>query len=79
MSNDSIMSNVSSILKDTFDNQDLVVESNTSAEEIDEWDSLSHIQLISNLEKFFKIRFALGELQDLRNINDMVELINNKI
>ena len=79
MNKEDIFSNVSIILKDTFDNQELSISNETNAEDIDEWDSLSHIELISNIEKHFKVRFALGELQDLRNIQDMVELIDKKV
>ncbi|MFT6631749.1 MAG: acyl carrier protein [Bacteriovoracaceae bacterium] len=76
--NDEILNTVATILKDTFDEQDLEINRLTSAEDIDEWDSLSHIELISNLEGQFKIRFALGELQDLQNVGDMVDLIASK-
>ena len=76
--NDEILNTVATILKDTFDEQNLEISSLTSAEDIDEWDSLSHIELISNLEGQFKIRFALGELQDLQNVGDMVDLIASK-
>jgi acyl carrier protein len=76
--NDEILNTVATILKDTFDEQDLEISRLTSAEDIDEWDSLSHIELISNLEGQFKIRFALGELQDLQNVGDMVDLIASK-
>lgn len=79
MTNDEILIQVSSILKETFDDDTIVVTNETSADDIEEWDSLSHIELISNLEGKFKVRFALGELQDLKNIGDMVGLISSKI
>ncbi len=79
MQNTEIMENVTKIMQSTFDVNDLNVSNNTSAEDIDEWDSLSHIELISNIESQFKIRFALGELQDLKNVGEMVDLISQKI
>ena len=79
MSNTEILDQVSNILKNTFDDQSINIENNTSADDIDEWDSLSHIELISNIESHFKIRFALGELQDLKNVGDMVDLISSKV
>lgn len=78
MTNDEVLNSLTTILKDTFDEQNLNINLETSAEDIDEWDSLSHIELISNIEKHYKVRFALGELQDLKNIGDMVELIKEK-
>jgi acyl carrier protein len=79
MTSEEILSTVTIILKDTFDEQTLVISSETSAEDIDEWDSLTHIELISNIERKFKVRFALGELQDLQNVGDMIDLISTKI
>lgn len=78
MTNEEILTGLTTILRDTFDEQGLQISNETSAEDIDEWDSLSHIELISNIESHYKVRFALGELQDLKNIGDMVELIRNK-
>ena len=78
MKNEEILNAVTTILKNTFDEQTLEVSRQTSAEDIDEWDSLSHIELISNIEKHYSIRFALGELQDLQNVGEMVDLIQSK-
>ncbi len=79
MTNEEILNTVTTILKNTFDEQGLEISRETAAEDIDEWDSLSHIELISNIEGQFKVRFALGELQDLQNVGDMIDLINTKI
>ncbi|MAX65667.1 MAG: acyl carrier protein [Bacteriovoracaceae bacterium] len=79
MTTEEIFNQVSLILKNTFDNNEIDLNHETSANDIDEWDSLSHIELISNIESHFKVRFALGELQDLKNIGEMVELIKTKI
>ena len=78
MSNEEILGSVTNIIIDTFDIEGTAITSETSAEDIDEWDSLSHIELITNIESHFKVRFALGELQDLKNIGDMVDLIASK-
>jgi acyl carrier protein len=51
----------------------------SNAVDIDEWDSLSHIELILEIEKAFKVRFSLGELQDLKNIESLVFLVNTKL
>ena len=79
MSTEIILNQITEILKNTFDDQNLNIQRETSAEDIDEWGSLSHIELISNIEGHFKIRFALGELQDLKNVGDMIDLISTKI
>ena len=78
MTNEEILGDVSKLMIDTFDLEGANITNETTAEDIDEWDSLSHIELISNIESHFKVRFALGELQELKNIGDMVSLIASK-
>ena len=78
MSAQEILNALSTIIKNTFNEDNIKITELTTAEEIDEWDSLSHIELISNIENHFSIRFALGELQDLKNIGDMISLIQAK-
>lgn len=79
MNNQEILNKVSETLKNIFDDQSLVIQENTSADDIDEWDSLTHIQIVAELENVFQIKFALGELMGLQNVGDMVNLIQNKI
>ncbi len=67
------------IFRQVFDDDTLVVSRATTANDIEEWDSLTHINLAVAVEMKFKIKFALGELQTLKNVGDMVDLINNKI
>lgn len=67
------------IFRDILDIEDLVLENTTSASDIEEWDSLAHINLIVAIEKEYNIKFALGELQDLKNIADMINLIEKKL
>lgn len=74
-----IKNTLQEIFRDVLDLDELVLENETSANDIEEWDSLAHINLVVAIEKEFKIKFALGELQDLKNIGDMVNLIQEKI
>jgi acyl carrier protein len=67
------------IIKDIFDNYDVEITRSTTADDIDEWDSLSHIQLVAAIEKKFNIRFALAELQSLKNVGEMTDLIAKKL
>ncbi|ABM03429.1 putative acyl carrier protein [Psychromonas ingrahamii 37] len=67
------------LFRDILDIENLVLENKTSANEIEEWDSLAHINLIVAIEREFNIKFALGELQDLKNIGNIMNLISIKI
>ena len=66
------------IFRQVFDDDSLVVIRDTTANDIDEWDSLTHLNLVMAVEQRFKIRFALGELQGLRHVGDMIDLVNKK-
>jgi acyl carrier protein len=74
----SILSEVNDIFKDVLDNEDIVIQEATTAEDIAEWDSLSHIQLIVAIEKHFKIRFTSSEINGFKNVGEMCEGILKK-
>ena len=75
MIKDEILHKVQDIFRDIFDEDDLIIQLSSNAETISEWDSLAHINLVTAIEKEFKIRFALGELASLKDVGDMIDLI----
>lgn len=79
MTNDEILQTITTIIREVLELPELNVTYETSATDVDEWDSMTHIQLISAIEKQYKLRFALGELQALKNVGDMIELIQKKL
>ena len=66
------------IFRQVFDDESIVITRETTADDIDGWDSLSHMNLVAAVELKFNIRFALGELQALRNVGEMVDLVEKK-
>lgn len=79
MTREEIFAGVQEIFRDIFDEDDLVIEDHTNSDTIEDWDSLNHINLVSAIEKEFKIRFALGELQELKDVGAMIDLMMIKI
>lgn len=79
MSREEILLKVQDIFRDIFDEDDLEIQDTTSADDIEDWDSLNHINLVSAVEKKFKIRFALGELQSLKDVGAMIDLMEKKL
>ena len=74
-----VMSELQPIFRDVFDDDKLIITNETSAANIDAWDSLEHIRLVSAVQKHFGVRFSLGELKDLKNAGDMARLIAKKL
>jgi acyl carrier protein len=73
-----IMDKLGDTIRKVFENDDIEVNDATSAHDVDEWDSLAHISLIEEIEKVFKVKFALGELMKLQNVGQMADLIVKK-
>ena len=66
------------IFRTVFDDPAITLTRSTTADDIDDWDSLSHMNLVIAVELAFKVKFALGELQMLKNVGDMLDLLNKK-
>jgi len=72
---DKVMGLLYPIFKDVFDDDELIIEANTTASDIDGWDSLTHIRLVISIEKVFDLRFTAADISELENVGEMVELI----
>ena len=72
------MAEVQDIFRDVLDNEDILLVDNTTANDVEEWDSLTHIQLIVAIEKHFKIKFTSMEILSWQNVGEMVDCINQK-
>jgi len=76
---DSLLPGVQEIFRDVFDQPDLVITRESNASTVDGWDSLAHINLVTAIERHYKIKFALGELEDLKNVGDLLDLMHAKL
>lgn len=74
-----IITELNSVFRQVFDDSSLTVTRATTANDIDEWDSLTHMNLVIAVELKFGIKFALGELQLLKNVGDMSDMVGKKI
>jgi len=75
---DEILSELQPIFEEALDEPGLKVDLNSNASNTPNWDSLAHIDIIEMTERHFKVKFALGELQDLKEVGDLVALIIEK-
>ncbi len=74
----STMESLTEVFHDVFENEDIVLTPETTANEVDGWDSLSHAILISAVELKFQVKFSTREVLRLKNVGDLVQLIDSK-
>ena len=74
-----IMNKLQPIFQDIFEDDELLITAESNAATVEDWDSLAHITLIFAIEQEFEIKFALGELEAMKNVGDMVELLQTKL
>jgi len=80
MSRDEILDEIRGVMADVFDldvGEDVVTE-DTTANDVEEWDSLSHIRLIVAVERKFKVKFTNSEIESLKRVGDLVALVATK-
>lgn len=77
-SNENILAELNVVFKDILENDAIEISRETTADDIEEWDSLSHIQLIVAIEKHFKIRFTTAEITSYKNVGEMADGISKK-
>lgn len=79
MQKEEILKGVQDVFIDVLEDDNIVLNYNTTADEITGWDSLNHIVLIVEIEKEFNFKFKLEEIQSFKNVGEICESIYNKI
>ena len=77
MEKSEIFEKLNEIFRDVFDDEDITVTEATTAKDVDGWDSLTHIMLLSVIEDEFDIKFDMKAVQGLKNVGAMAELIGS--
>lgn len=73
-----ILQRVNRIFKDVFDDDTLVITYATTADDIEDWDSLIHITLVVSIEKEFNIKFTVDEAMGFKDVGEMIDVIAEK-
>ena len=76
MEKQSIFDAVQEIFRDNFDDEELEITRDTCADDIEDWDSLEQINLLTAMERKFGLKFQLSDVRDLKNVGDLLDLID---
>ncbi len=78
MDTKTIYSRLNKVFADVFDDDSIEVGPATTADDIDDWDSLEHITLISAVEREFGMKFKMGEISSMKNVGEMAQIISER-
>ena len=70
-----LLERLNDVFRDVFDDDDIVVDENTTADDIEDWDSIEHITLIGAVEDEFGMRFKMGEVSGMQDVGEMISIL----
>ena len=70
-----ILARLTDVFRDVFDDDSLIIDRDTTADDIEDWDSLEHITLISAVENEFRMRFKMHEVSTMKDVGEMMDII----
>jgi len=79
MNKTEVLQQVETIFKDILDEENVTLTETTTANDVEGWDSLTHVQLVVAIEKHFKIKFSSKEILSWKNVGEMVNAIGSKL
>jgi acyl carrier protein len=79
MTREEVYDKLNEVFRDVFEDENITVNDNTTADDIDDWDSLEHINLINAIEQEFGIKFNMGQIVSMKNVGEMVNIIESKL
>ncbi|PCJ57059.1 MAG: acyl carrier protein [Planctomycetota bacterium] len=74
-----VVKKLEGVFQDVFDDDDLQIQDSTTADDIDEWDSLMHVTLVISIEKSFGLTINASEVAEFENVGGMIDLIVRKL
>lgn len=75
MSREEVFVTLNEVFRDVFDDEEITVTDKTTADDIEEWDSLEHINLLAAVEQAFGIKFNMGQVVSMKNVGEMADII----
>lgn len=78
MTKKEIYQRLTDVFRDVFDDDSIEICDATTADDIEDWDSIEHITLVGAVESEFGIRFKMGEVSGMKNVGEMVKIIEER-
>ena len=75
MKREDVFDKLTEVFRDVFDDESISVTENTTSNDIEDWDSLEHINLVVAIEEEFGMKFKMSEVTGMKNVGEMVEII----
>ena len=79
MTREEIFAALNEVFQDVFDDESVTVGEGTTADDIEDWDSLEHINLIAAVEHKFKMKLSMGQVVTMKNVGEMADIIMSQI
>lgn len=75
MTREEVYERLNEVFRDVFDDEDITVNDATTSNDIEDWDSLEHINLVNAVEQEFGVKFDMGQIVSMKNVGEMVNII----
>ncbi|MBO5472381.1 MAG: acyl carrier protein [Lachnospiraceae bacterium] len=79
MTREEVFVKLNEVFQDVFDDESITVTETTTADDIEEWDSLEHINLLAAVEQEFGMKFNMGQVVSMKNVGEMADIIMSQI
>lgn len=79
MSNNAIQEKLLAVFRDVFEDDELEISPTTTADDIEGWDSLTHVSLMINVERAFGLKFSSTQVASLKNVGQLIDLVSSRL
>ncbi len=79
MSREEILEKVNEVFREVFEDDSIIVKEETTADDIEDWDSLMHITLVSEIENAFGFKFKMKDVVGMKNVGEMLDIIKEAV
>ncbi len=79
MTREEVFENLNKVFADVFDDESIIVNAAPTSDDIEDWDSLEHINLVAAVEQEFGMKFTMGQVVTMKNVGEMVDIVMSQI